>query len=203
MLISIEKISKYYDYKTVFNQIDLPIYENQSIAFIGHNGCGKSTLLKIIAHLVKPDGGKVVHQKKLLFHYVPEHFPKMNLTARQYLEAMGKMDGLMATEIKDRINRLCGEFFMKEMISTPMKHLSKGTLQKVGVVQALMVTPQVLLLDEPLSGQDMDSQGVFIEKVNQLREQGVTVLMACHEQHLVDQVSDTVYRIEKGRILEC
>ena len=202
-IIRIENLSKSYNFKMVLDRIDLSVYENQSIAFVGHNGCGKSTLLKLAARLTRPDRGKVVHQKKLLFHYVPEHFPKMNITARKYLTSMGQLDGLPEAEINEKIEELSAELFMSDMMTTPMKHLSKGTLQKVGVIQALLSKPEVLLLDEPLSGQDTDSQAVFIGKVNELRRQGVTVLMSCHEQHLIDRVSDTVYRINDGRILSC
>jgi len=202
-IIRIEGLSKSYNFKTVLDRLDLSIYESQSIAFVGHNGCGKSTLLKLTARLIRPDRGQVVHRKKLLFHYVPEHFPKMNITARQYLTSMGLLDGLTAAEINEKIEELSAELFMADMISKPMKNLSRGTLQKVGVIQALLSKPQLLLLDEPLSGQDMDSQAVFIDKVNELRKQGVTVLMSCHEQHLIERVSDTVYRIENGRIVTC
>ena len=80
-IIKLNQISKVYNHKQILDQVDLSIYEGQSIAFTGHNGSGKSTMLKIIAGLVRPSGGKVVYREKLLFHYVPERFPKMNLTA--------------------------------------------------------------------------------------------------------------------------
>ena len=83
-----------------------------------------------------------------------------------------------------------------------MKDLSKGTLQKIGVIQALLRRPQVLLLDEPLSGQDMDSQMVFIQKMNALRAEKVTLLMSCHEKYLVESLSDTVMAVGHGQVNE-
>lgn len=116
------------------------------------------------------------------------------------LKLLAGLDGLTRAEAAERCERLMEDFFMEEMGNTQMKNLSKGTLQKVGVIQALLTVPQVLLLDEPLSGQDADSQDVFISKIKELHQQGMTILMSCHEQHLIDRISDTVYHIEKGRI---
>ena len=84
-MITLDNIVKQYNKKMVLNGISMTIEQGQSIAFTGHNGCGKSTLLKIISGLVRPTSGKVEYERPFLFHYVPEHFPKMNLTAEQYL----------------------------------------------------------------------------------------------------------------------
>ena len=195
------------------------IRQGQSVAFTGHNGCGKSTLLKVIAGLVRPtkgtvclnmEGGHSNEEKAVignthsgnLIHYVPEHFPQMQLTARRYLHYMGKIDALSHTgasrhmenkcsmgnkcsvenkcsedkcsneektfieaphgnkklecvELGTHINELAEEFFVSNMLDIPMKYLSKGSLQKIGMIQALLKEPDILLLDEPLSGQDM------------------------------------------------
>jgi ABC-type multidrug transport system ATPase subunit len=89
---------------------------------------------------------------------------------------------------------------MDNMIDIPMKHLSKGTLQKVGVVQAFLTKPDVLLLDEPLSGQDIKSQNVFISLAKELSTCGVTIVMACHERFLTNSLSDTSYEIKNNQL---
>ena len=91
-------------------------------------------------------------------------------------------------------------FFLKDMLHTQLRYLSKGSLQKVGVIQALVTKPDVLLLDEPLSGQDIDSQKVFIRKMKELQKENVTIIMACHEQYLIDQIYDTQYCIDEGKL---
>lgn len=199
-LISLNGISKIYDSKLVLDKIDLSIKENQSIALTGHNGSGKSTLLKIVAGLVKPSAGSITFAHKLLFHYVPDGFPKMNLTIWQYLKRMGEIDGLASEKEKEKIECLSEDFFLRDMLHSKMSHLSKGTLQKVGVIQALLTKPDVLLLDEPLSGQDLDSQRVFISKINELRNDNVTILMSCHERYLIEQITDTVYGIDNRKL---
>ena len=114
---------------------------------------------------------------------------------------MGKLDGLKGPELEQKITKLSNDFFVEEMLDIPMKSMSKGTLQKIGVIQALLVKKDVLLLDEPLSGQDEASQGIFVSKINELREQKVTILMSCHEQWLVDAISDRVMTIENAKLI--
>lgn len=201
-IINLQNVSRKYDGKLVLDKIDKTFMQGQSIAFVGHNGCGKSTLLKIIAKLVTPTSGEVVYNKPLLFHYIPEKFSPVSITARQFLLHMGALDGLGKDEIKGRIESLAKDFFIIELLDTSMRSLSKGTLQKVVVMQALLKSPDVLLLDEPLSGQDSASQKVFISKINQLREQGVTIFMSCHEKRLIEAIAEDVYTIANGRLTE-
>lgn len=201
-VIQAQSISKAYGGKTLFQGVDLDIPRGRAIAFIGHNGTGKTTLLKVLAGLVAPSAGRVVQAKGVSVGYVPEHFPRMNLTALQYLCAMGGIEGLSGAEAAERSLALLRDFFMDGMANVPMKHLSKGSLQKVGVAQALLRTPDVLLLDEPLSGQDLDSQRVFVGKVKALIQGGTTVLLSCHEPFLVRRLADQVYEIEGKRLAE-
>ncbi len=81
-----------------------------------------------------------------------------------------------------------------------MKYLSKGTLQKVGVIQALLKIPDILILDEPLSGQDVQSQEMFVKLMKELNQGGMTLVMACHEKYLVEQLAQEVYQIDQGCI---
>lgn len=200
--ITLENVTKKYNGNEILSKVNESFTTGQSIAFMGHNGCGKSTLLKIIAGLVTPTSGKVVYHKPVLFHYVPEKFMPVSLTARIYLKRMGELDGMKKEEIREKIERMSNDFFLSELLDISMKYLSKGTLQKIGVIQALMKTPDVLLLDEPLSGQDIASQKVFIQKINKLRMQGVTIFMSCHEQNFVDAIAEKTYTIQNGTLME-
>ena len=97
---------------------------------------------------------------------------------KQYLEYMGSIDHITHNEYKAKYEELIHNFHMDSMVDIQMKHLSKGSLQKVGVIQALLKKPDVLLLDEPLSGQDVESQNYFIQLVNDLKSQGVAIVMS-------------------------
>lgn len=200
-IITLTNLTKIYDSKTIIRSVSHTFHAGQPVALMGHNGCGKSTLLKLAAGIVAPTSGAVIHHCPLLFHYVPEKFLPLPMTGRTYLTRMGELDGMKKNEIRQQIEKLGNDFFLSELLDTSMKSLSKGTLQKISVIQALLKKPDVLLLDEPLSGQDTASQKVFISKINELTKEGVTVLMSCHEQHLVDAVSEQVYTIRDGQLL--
>lgn len=200
-IIRIQNLTKKFNTHTLFDTVDLSIYKGQSVVFTGRNGSGKSTLLKMIAGLSAVTSGSIQHKEQSLIHYIPEHFPKSKLTAYQYLYAMGKIDGCGKAEIEQQIATLAEEFFLGEMLQTPLHFLSKGTLQKIGVIQALIKEPDILLLDEPLSGQDDRSQQVFITKMKQLLKRKVTLIMSCHEKQLIQAISDTAYRIEERKVL--
>lgn len=200
-IIGLEQLSKKYNDKWIVKELDYSFESGISTAFVGHNGCGKSTLLKIIAGLVEPTEGKVRRNSKLTFAYVPEKFMPVPLSARNYLRSMGKLDGLKRIEADRRIGQLANDFFVEEMLDVPLKSMSKGTLQKIGVIQALLIKRDILLLDEPLSGQDEASQGVFVSKINKLREMNVTIFMSCHEQWLVDALSDQTFTIQNTKLV--
>jgi len=200
-IITVSELTKKFGSKVILSDVNLKINRGDSIAFIGRNGCGKSTFLKILAGLMPFEKGNVAHHGKLKFGYVPERFPAMNLTAKDYINQIGMVSGLRKEDAAKRSSQLFEELFMQDMATTPIMYLSKGTIQKMAVVQAFLTTPDVLLLDEPISGQDVSSQLVFIEMVNRLnREYGVTILCSCHEDYMVKAIATSVYEIS-GRQL--
>jgi ABC-type multidrug transport system ATPase subunit len=197
-LITLENVTKKYGGETIIDSVSHTFYKGESIAFCGHNGCGKSTMLKLISGIIPISSGKLQYHEKLRFSYVPEKFAGMEIEMIDYLRGVERMEGVDPSVTDGLIE----DFFLESMIHTRMDKLSKGSLQKVGVIQALMAPHQVILLDEPLSGQDADSQKVFLDKMNELRDQGITIFMACHEEKLIEALSDRVYTIEKGMLLE-
>jgi len=200
IIIQLENVTKKFKKTTILENITLQIHQGQSIALVGHNGVGKSTLLRIIAKLTAINSGKITYNKPLLFHYVPEQFPRNNLTVREYLDLFCRIDNHDKEVRQARIEAFLADFFMSHMAETPLNYLSKGSLQKVGVIQALLTTPDVLLLDEPLSGQDTKSQRVFIQKIKDLLANGMTIIMSCHEPYLMNEISDTIVEINDRQL---
>lgn len=198
--IEITNLNKCFGKNTILHDINFSVSKGQSIAFIGHNGCGKSTLLKILCGLTTYQKGNLVYSKTLKFNYVPENFPKMPITAREYIHNIGLIEGFSKEYIEKRSKELFRAFFMEDMVDNAIKNLSKGTIQKVSVIQAILSKPDILLLDEPLSGQDVESQKVFIDLINKMNEDGVTILMSCHEDLLINAVSKTVYEIKNKNL---
>lgn len=202
-MIELKNVRKSYNGKVIFEDVNLKLEDGTVTAFVGHNGCGKSTMLKVISGLVRKDCGEIIYDKSYRFSCVPEKFPAVNMTARAYLKHMIEIDGIYSkTDGMNRMNALAEDFFVEHMLDKPMKKLSKGTLQKIGVMQAIMSNPEVLLLDEPLSGQDTDSQDVFIDKIKKLKKQGTTILLSAHEPDLINSLGDRVYTITDCKILK-
>lgn len=195
VLVSLNATSKYFGRKLILKDINLEITPQNAIALLGPNGSGKSTLLKIIAGLTKISSGTVNYAPQLKIAYIPENFPKIDLTPAEFIKALGLIGGLTPEQVRISMTDLFQAFQMDDMRNVPIKHLSKGTIQKVAVIQALLTTPDVLLLDEPLSGQDIQSQQLFIRMVQKLHQQGVATIMSCHERFLVNQLANTAYEI--------
>ena len=120
------------------------------------------------------------------------------MNARDFLMHMGAIQGMDADAALAVIREYTHKFFMDDLLKTPMQYLSKGSLQKVAVIQALLQTPDILLMDEPLNGQDIASQRVFIELMEALKKKDVCILMAVHEQRLIKEVADIVYELQDG-----
>ena len=197
-LITLENVTKDFKGKRVIDSVSYEFYKGDSIAFYGHNGSGKSTMLKLLSGLIPLSDGEIHYHRKLRFSYVPEKFAGMELNMIEYLEGIARIENVEMLVVHNLIK----DFFLDSMIHTRMDMLSKGSLQKVGVIQAIMAPSDVLLLDEPLSGQDADSQEVFISKIKELREQGISIFMSCHEKRLIEELSDKVFRIENGKLVQ-
>lgn len=203
-LIVLENVSKHYGNKSVLNNINLTILRGQTLAVTGANGTGKSTLLRIIAGLSNLSSGRRIlcdKGDKLKIGYVPDYFPKLNFTPYEYICHMGKMQGLSQAYINQFSEELFDTFNIALMKNTRIKYLSKGTIQKVAVIQAIISRPDILLLDEPLSGQDNKSQERFIDILQKFKTEEICIVLACHEMHLVDKLADKIVEIKGGEIV--
>ena len=186
--------------RVVLQDINLTIEKGDAVALIGHNGTGKSTMLRLISGLTPISSGKILTVPHLNFGFIPEHFPKINMTVEEYIYSVGRINGIAPSELKMKAIELYGMFYIEDMVEVPIKHLSKGSIQKVAVIQALLCKPDVLLMDEPLAGQDIKSQKNFMKLVKEMNDEGVTLIMSCHELFLVNQLAKTAYEI-KNRTL--
>lgn len=182
--------------RIILKDINLSIDKGDAVAFIGHNGTGKSTMLRLISGLTPISSGKILTVPNLDFGFIPEHFPKINMTVDEYIQSVGRINGIPAGELQAKSKELYNLFYIDDMIEIPIKHLSKGSIQKVAVIQALLCKPDVLLLDEPLAGQDIKSQKNFMKIVKQMNDDGVTLIMSCHELFLMNQLAKTAYEIK-------
>ena len=146
--IEVENLNKKFGQKTILKNVNIKFKKGESVAILGNNGMGKSTFLRMICGLTDISSGKIIVHKNIKFNYIPENYSKLNLTVEEYMKCMGDLDKVSKEDYNAKIKELYKEFYLERMKDVPMKHLSKGTLQKVAVLQALITKPDVLLLEE-------------------------------------------------------
>lgn len=169
---------------------------------IGRNGSGKSTLLSILAGLLKLSSGQLErHSRGIITGYAPEAFPGLKLTAEDYLHAMGRIAGLPEGEIHSRVSGLLQRFGLEAFRNRPMEGYSKGMLQKVNLIQSVLVRPQLLLLDEPMSGLDLPAQDMLITLLKELKQEGTALVFSVHEPQIIEALGDEVLVLQEGQII--
>jgi ABC-type multidrug transport system ATPase subunit len=157
--------------------VDASVNPGDTVVVLGRNGAGKSTLLQVAAGVLRPVRG-AVRDRPAFIGWVPERFPaEQPFTAGQYLLRMAALRGLRGTaEVDHWIERL----LLTEHVGTRLSDLSKGTAQKVGLAQALLVRPDLLVLDEPWEGLDSVARTLIPEIVAEVTDNGGAVLVSDH-----------------------
>ncbi len=183
----------------VLNDISFQIPSHTTIAITGKNGSGKSTFLKILAGIYKPDSGKIIRNTRKI-GYVPEHFPEnVRFKLKEYLLLTASFQGLSKKNIEKELLDYINVFQIEEFLDKPLKQCSKGTKQKAGIIQSLLMKPDVLLLDEPLTGLDSRSQQNFIHHLEKISNQ-TTILFTTHENHMIEKIACQTLMLESGKI---
>lgn len=204
IMMEIQNISKQYKGKKILENACLSIYAHQIIALVGKNGSGKSTLLKIIAGLIDADSGAVIkHQQSLKIGYVPEVTPSHILfTPEEYLFHMGRIRGMEPKQLQQKIDDLLEMFHLQESRNSRIIHFSKGMKQKVMIMQAMLEHTDLLILDEPLSGLDPKAQSDLEETLSILKDNGLSIVLTCHETKLLQHLVDNVFVIQNNKIIQ-
>ncbi len=209
VVVTVEGLLKSYGKVQALRGVDLEVKRGQICGFLGPNGAGKTTTIRCMLDLLRPDAGTV-----RIFGVDPQADPvavqartgylpgelrlKENLTAERQLRFFSDMRGRQGdwTFVKQIAEHLDLD------LKRPIKNLSKGNKQKVGVVQALMHRPELLLLDEPTSGLDPLMQQEVLGLIRQARADGATVFFCSHIMSEVQALADWVVMIRDGEIVE-
>lgn len=201
-LFTLTNGSKRYGGRPVLNEISMTARPGTATALIGRNGSGKSTLLSILARLLKLSSGELrFHDLRMTTGYAPEAFPGLKLTAEDYLHAMGRMAGLPEGALRSRVSGLLQRFGLEAFRSRPMAGYSKGMLQKVNLIQSVLVRPQLLLLDEPMSGLDLPAQDTLIAMLQELKQEGTALVFSVHEPQIIEALGDEVLVMQEGQVI--
>ena len=210
-MIEIEHLTKRYGDITAVSDLSIRIESGQIYGFLGPNGAGKSTTMNIMTGCLSATEGHVriggydifeqPNQAKRLIGYLPEQPPLyMNETPEEYLRFVGEAKGLHGLELKNQIEEVMEQTGIEQMRGRRISALSKGYRQRVGIAQALLGNPQVIVLDEPTEGLDPLQ---IIEIRDLIRELGRThtVIFSSHILSEVQTICDQIIMIAHGKLV--
>lgn len=211
-IIRIKNLYKSYGAKLVLKDINLEVYPGEVIGYIGPNGAGKSTTVKVLCGLLTDYEGEVTVkgfdikkqtlEVKKRIGYVPELAELYDvLTPLEYLLFCGALYGMDEEVCRDRIHRIMAAFDLSANINQRMDSFSKGMRQKVLLASGLLHNPDIIILDEPLSGLDANSVIIIKELISKLAQEGKTIFYCSHMMDVVEKVSNRIVLIDEGRVI--
>ncbi len=211
MDILIENLTKKYGSQKAVDNISLKVATGEILGFLGPNGAGKTTTMKIITNFIAPDEGDVIiggrsirddaDEIKKHIGYLPENNPLYeDMGVIDYLEFCAKIQGIDNTRVQSRVAEMIKITGLNREKHKKIAELSKGYKQRVGLAQAMIHDPEILILDEPTSGLD-PNQIVEIRKL--IRELGreKTVILSTHILPEVEATCDRIFIINKGKLV--
>jgi ABC-2 type transport system ATP-binding protein len=197
--------------QTILRGLDLEVRLGEIFGFLGPNGAGKTTTIKALMGIIRPTSGQIrilghdpgeISVKKRI-GYLPEtpYFYDY-LTGREFLVLCGRLLDIGPGRIKERVAGLLALVKMEEAADKQLRKYSKGMLQRIGLAQALINEPDLVVLDEPLTGLDPLGRKEFKDIISMLKAQGTTVFFSSHILPDAESICDRVAIINRGKILK-
>lgn len=214
-ILKFENVSKNYNNLVALDQINLSVEEKEIIGLIGPNGAGKTTALKLIGRLIRPTFGRVLiknHQgnlqdinlgaKNLIemgFLIDIPHFYNTNPVS--LLRLIANVRDFPKSQIEQRINELLKSFDMYKWKYKKLKTFSKGMIQKIGFLTAIIHDPEILILDEPQTGLDPSARIIIREYIRSFKKEGKTVVVSSHLLDELRELCDKVALLNEGKLI--
>ena len=206
-VIHTERLTKSYGKNRGIVDVDLDVYAGEIFGFLGPNGAGKTTTIRTLLDFLHPTGGRAqifgldtrddsVAVRALVGNLPGEYDLGGKLTGRQLVRFYGRLRGVTDLSYADELAERLGA----EM-DRPLRHLSRGNKQKIGIVQALFHRPPLLVLDEPTSGLDPLVQDEFLHLLEEARDDGRTVFLSSHALSEVERICDHVGIVREGELV--
>jgi ABC-2 type transport system ATP-binding protein len=211
-MLELRNVTKLYSGIPAVKDVSFIARAGEVTGYLGPNGSGKSTTLKMITGLIEPSAGQILFngepiQRHRIAHrqrlgYVPEEphvYP--HLTGFEYLEMIGQLRSLPERTLTTKIDGFLRLFSLYADRYVPISSYSKGMRQKVLLAAALLHNPEVILLDEPFSGLDVNSALILRNLIGKLAARGKVVLFSSHELETVERVSSHIVILHKGHVV--
>ena len=209
-------MTKAYDGSQVLDRINLTVSAGERLVLVGHNGAGKTTLMKLLLGLARPSSGKVAvfgqdpsasrsSARRGALGYLPESIAfDEAMTGRELLKFYAGLKGVYGRGVNgNACDELLKRVGVADAADRRLGTWSKGMRQRLGLAQAMLGHPRLLLLDEPTSGLDPSLRSTFYDIINNLNANGVSVLISSHALNEVEDHADRVAIMRNGRLLAC
>jgi len=211
-MLEIRHLTKRFNGIPVVEDVSFKIHPGEILGYVGPNGAGKSTTVKMIIGLLESSEGQILFHGRSVIEdlpgfqsrigYVPEE-PSLYsyLSGREYLQLAGRLRGLPRKTLEPRIDEFLRLFSLWDDRHCPLSSYSKGMRQKVLLSAALLHNPELLILDEPLSGLDVNTALVLRELMQSLAAQGRMIFYSSHVLDVVEKICARVLILNKGRVV--
>lgn len=210
-MIRVEKLTKDFDGYRAVDQLDLSVSPGEVLGFLGPNGAGKSTTMKMLTGFLQPTTGSISifdidvlqnpQAAQQLIGYLPEGAPAyQEMTVRAFLNFIADVRGLQGATKQERLDTVIAQVELKPVLDKPIETLSKGFARRVGLAQAIVHDPQVLILDEPTDGLDPNQKHQVRELIKGLAKDKIVIIST----HILEEVSAVCTRaviISQGKLL--
>lgn len=208
-LVTVENLEKSFKDLRVIKGLNFELENGKCVALIGANGAGKTTTLKMLSGLLEPTEGKIAFagekqggDHRRLIGYLPQH-PVFHdwMTAREFLEYVGKLSGLPAKKAKERSAELLELVGIADAKNRRIGKFSGGMKQRLGIAQAIIHRPKLIMLDEPVSALDPFGRREVLELLEKLKKEA-TVLFSTHILNDAEEVCESILFLHNGEIIE-
>lgn len=211
-MLEIEHLTKRFNGIPAVEDVSFRIAPGEILGYVGPNGAGKSTTVKMIIGLLEPSEGRILFQGRTIIDdltgfqsrlgYVPEE-PNLypHLSGREYLQMAGRLRGMPRKVLEPKIDEFLRLFSLYDDRHCPLSAYSKGMRQKILLSAALLHNPEVLILDEPLSGLDVGAMMVVRELLETLASQGRIIFYCSHVLEVLEKMCARVLILRKGRVV--
>ncbi|MFX1592955.1 MAG: ABC transporter ATP-binding protein [Promethearchaeota archaeon] len=215
VVIKLENLTKNFGDLIAVNNINLEVHRGETIGLVGPNGAGKTTTIKMIAKILRPNSGRILIRtngielqdlgkiSSTISHIgflidIPAFY---NMTAYQLLRYFANLQNYPKNKINQRIDELLERFKLSEWKYKSVKTFSKGMIQKIGIIQALIHNPEIIILDEPQTGLDPLARVEIRKYIRELQSLGKTIFVASHMLYEISEVCDKIALINYGSII--
>ncbi len=196
----------------IVDEVSFEVHEGEAFGLVGHNGAGKTTLLKCLVGLLKPNQGEVLFfgdsplsvDVKQKIGFLPEQpYFYDYLTGEEFLRLCANLFGIREPQKSQSIETLLEKVGLSHFKDRLLRGYSKGMLQRMGIAQALVNHPPLLILDEPMSGLDPVGRKEIRDLILDLKKQGTTLLFSSHILHDVEMICDRIGFLVEGKMTHC